>query len=1210
MITESDLKLKLKTYSLDIWKQTIKELFDSRCQFLNQPVFIQLPADFVISCQQFGILQLDGNRRLALIDTLVSDDKQIARNRVELRNMAAQLIDQDKFHGVLVIYHNSQKPTYRLSFIAKVADLTEEGELVQTQTAPRRFTYVLGGNETGTTAAKRLLTLSGKRSITLKDFTEAFSVEKLTREFFKRYRDFYREFCYVLTDGVGQEYRRSVFNNSEPADKNQKSHAEKVIRDFVKKLLGRIVFLHFLQKKGWMGVPPPPAGQEVIWKGGQPSFIHQLFDKCQSKENFHSQCLKQLFFNTLNTDRRATQYVFRVNGQAPFGSDVSVPYLNGGLFDNDAPETNKIDFPADLFRRLFDFFSEYNFTIDENNPDEHEVGIDPEMLGHIFENLLEENREKGAFYTPKEIVQYMCQESLIQYLTPHFPGDAEINKFIRQNHVSAFLQQREHAERMNRLLKEVKICDPAIGSGAFPIGMLQEIYEAKRYLYPHLKTAQGFKPTEVKKHIIQNSIYGVDRDGGAVDIARLRFWLALIVDETEPQPLPNLDYKIMQGDSLLESYGIVDLSKVHQTVSVTSFVQEPQRDLFGNILNPQLSMTYNDVLIEADLPQQLEDYFTESNPKRKTERKARINQSVQDHIDYNLDIKLSSLTRQLDEASNVDYQSLKAKDRQRLNELRLKVTKLEDDQHKLRGYKSNDERPFFLWNLYFGDVLDMERGKGGFDIVIANPPYIQLSKIKEDAERYALEGKDRKEEYQTFTKNGDIYCLFYEKGIRLLRPGGVLTYITSNSWEQTQYGQKLRQYFIEHTNPVRLLNFDDTLLFETATVETNILVAIKAPYRYELQAVTIERDYKGQMPLADYVSQKSFALTDLPIEGWSVGNEFAYKLRKDIETVGVNLEQWPIEIYRGVTTGYNPAFIIKTDLRNALVDVDERNRDVIKPTLRGRDLKRYVYSFNDEWIIFTRRGFDINAYPSIESYLYLHYERLRPRGEGNEIGRKPGNYKWFEIQDNTAYYEHFERPKIIWGELSDEAKFTYDDRGIYVDTTLFIMTGEHLKFLLTILNSRLSKWYFGQISTTSGMGTTRWKKYKIEQLPVPIIEPSAMRPFEVLADYLLFLYDNDKPLANPYADNEALAQTFEDVLNLCVYELYFGEHLRKVEIDVLRFANYFKPIIPEQSEKEKALLINEMYNWLQQTDNPIRNRLILSNIKSKDVVAYINSQTH
>lgn len=355
-----------------------------------------------------------------------------------------------------------------------------------------------------------------------------------------------------------------------------------------------------------------------------------------------------------------------------------------------------------------------------------------------------------------------------------------------------------------------------------------------------------------------------------------------------------------------------------------------------------------------------------------------------------------------------------------------------------------------------------------------------------------------------------------------------MAFITSNSWLQTQYGQALRRYFIVQTNPLVLLNFANTQLFETAIVETNILLSQKSPYQRQLQVCVLDQSYHPDTPLADYVARQAYLQTDLPDTGWSTGNQATAALKCKMETNGKKLVEWNTRIDYGIKTGYNPAFIIDEATKNRLIAQEPHAADIIKPTLRGRDLKRYSYTFGNQWIICTlpSKKIEIGKYPVLESY-FFSFGKDRLEQSGNEGSRKKTGNKWFETQDQIAYWPLFEQPKIIWGELSDEAKFTFDAEGHYVEATTFMMTGESLKYLLAVLNSRAAQWYFEQITTTSGMGTNRWKKYKIEQLPVPVPTPEEESQIEALVNQTLSLKKEGKDTAALEAEIDRL-----------VYELY------------------------------------------------------------------------
>lgn len=1070
-------------YQSAILTTMLDQLFPQPDKYLSRPLPLDADERKARSVVQLGTVSLADGRSVAFFEVEVADTINIQRNRQGLRDIAARYIDQSIIHAALVVYHAPQQADYRLSLIAKTAEFDDKGNFITTQTVPKRYTYVLGPNEPGTTAARQFLSLMARPdALRLSDLIEAFSVEKLNKEFFKRYKEHYERFWVYIAER--DDYASLLLDPEEDKTLVQR---QKPIRDFAKKLLGRLVFLQFLQKKGWMGVKT----DSTDWKDGDTCFVRNLYESAPDQNRFYSERLTKLFFETLNTDHpQRPNYLFSVTG-------TKVPYLNGGLFDNEASQTNHFNFPAEYFGQLFDTFDQFNFTIDENSPDEQEVGIDPEMLGHIFENLLEENRDKGTFYTPKEIVHYMCQESLIQYLRTHLPECADdqapttrvLEAFIRQGEVGDRTARQnfivQNAPRLEKLLDAVKICDPAIGSGAFPMGLLQEIFRAKLALDLTLDRA------EAKKHIIQNSIYGVDLEKGAVDIARLRFWLALVVDEDVPQPLPNLDYKIMQGNSLLESFEGIDLHFEPQHYEVKLVKQV---DLFGNVVDPQISifdfLSSKDHTSEFNLTELEEKFFRTNDSVEKARIRAKITQFEHEFILHQIQEQCAELETKI---STKRDQARTQRDLKNLAAYEAELAEKKLARERLKTITIN-EKPYFLWHLYFKDVFD----QGGFDIVIGNPPYVQLSKMRADAKALSEEG------YATFEKAGDLYCLFYERGVELLKSGGILSYITSNSWLQTQYGESLRRYFLAQSDPLTLLNFVDTQLFETAIVETNILLTQKGNYQNRLRVAVVDAAYAKGSSLAAFVDETGYRQTDLPAQGWSIGNAWESALKMQMEGVGKNLSEWPNRIDYGIKTGLNEAFVINEATKNQLLAADPQNAKIIKPTLRGRDLSRYSYEFNNQWIIctFPSKHIDIESYPAIKKY-FIDFGKTRLEQSGNPGSRKRTGNQWFETQDQIAYWPFLEKPKIIWGELADKAKFTYDEEGHYLNNTIFMMTGESLKYLLAVLNSKAAQWYFEEISTTSGMGTNRWLKYKIEQLPVPVPSPEQEQHLETLVTEIL-----------------------------------------------------------------------------------------------------------
>lgn len=473
-MTAKELQNKLSArFDFEEWKNILIEMFPKVELFTRvNPVF----HDLIKGGGQAGMIRLDDGRSLAIYIFEVKDNVLIDRNRKGLREIAAKTIDQSIIHGVLAFYYSKNVSDYRLTFIAKQTSFNENGELIKSETAPKRYTFLLGENEPCRTAAERLFELISKKGtsfIKLTDVIDAFSVERLNKEFFAGYKAQYNKFLQQLSDN-------------------------KQNRDYVKKLLGRLVFLQFLQKKGWMGVPASRSD----WNGGDKNYLCHLIEHYKGNDRLLSDVLEPLFFNTLNEKREGDIADVRL------GEDIKIPYLNGGLFEKDSIDKLDIDFPYSYFKELMDFFAMYNFTIDENDPDDSEVGIDPEMLGHIFENLLEDNKDKGAFYTPKEIVQYMCRQSVIQYLKTHESDEQysePIEQLINNGIVLPVLQTKSVASRFMQLLKDVKVCDPAIGSGAFPMGILYVLYHAIHHLQSHAEPHGNFDSTKTKRDIIQNN---------------------------------------------------------------------------------------------------------------------------------------------------------------------------------------------------------------------------------------------------------------------------------------------------------------------------------------------------------------------------------------------------------------------------------------------------------------------------------------------------------------------------------------------------------------------------------------------------------------------------------------------------------------------------------------------------------------------------------
>lgn len=1073
----------------------------------------------ILAIKRFGKYEFDVP--MELFEITLSENVRISYSRVNIQALVRQLMET--YSAALIVFHYPDNTgEWRVSYVSK-------GSNNHDATNAKRFTYLMGSDHKCRTAAERFTILADKEK-TEKNITDAFSVEALSIDFFERYKNIYADFVEYIT---GKRYKKEngkwVEKTIHEPNKQLTSSFngdEKAVRDFVKKMMGRLVFLQFLQRKGWLGVP-----LDKNWGEGNKDFLQDLFKNSNKKDDFLDEVLEPLLFETLNDGERPNDIA-----DTRLGENIKIPYLNGGLFDSDELDKKKVVFPAALFGNLFQFFSEYNFTIDENDPNDAEVGVDPEMLGRIFENLLEDNKDKGAFYTPKEIVQYMCRESLIAYLTTDNEAWEDAIKTLVLQHKTDDLTA-EQKRKLLAKLKAVKVCDPAIGSGAFPMGMLHEIYQC----IIALDGTTTEKAAEIKKHIIQNSIYGVDLEKGAVDIARLRFWLALVVDEEKPQPLPNLDYKIMQGNSLLESFEGVDLSLI-----ATNDLQivEPQKDLFGNFVDNQLSISYTKSDDIKKLQLLTQHYFSTESHKQKDAIKKEIEKEIHKQIELKISKHIEGKVFELESLG--EKSAMTPKQSKKANEIQQELAKIEDIKQKLIFLENSDSKPFFLWNLYFKDVFD----KGGFDIVIGNPPYVQLQKNE------GLLAKEyENQNFQTFERTGDIYSLFYEKGIQILKNKGTLTYITSNKWMRAGYGKKTRAFFCEH-EPLKIIDLGSGV-FETATVDTNILTIRKInekPQKYALKALDISKERN----IIDFnlFKDKWIILNNLSDDNWNISSNLEQRIKTKIETMGKPLKEWEVQIYRGVLTGFNEAFIIDGRKKNELIAEDPRSAEIIKPILRGRDIKRYKAEFADLWIINTHNGIKdknipridvLKDYPAVYKHLLCFEEQLKKRQDKGD--------HWTNLR-NCAYIEEFEKEKIVYPETTQKSAFLFDNKKYYIEKTAFILLSKSAKYLVTIFNSKLFEWSYKNLfsSVTLGEKGFQFNKHAFLKYPVLNLSENKQNIFITLANQILIKSENNESTTALERQIDELVfklydLTYEEVLVVCPDFWLSEEEYEKVEIE-------------------------------------------------------------
>ena len=995
------------------------------------------------------IAQVSGTFFITFADVTVQSSVHLKRNRVSIQNCIRTIMEDNT--SALIFFHFADNLNeWRVSFVHRA-------ETLKTSTSAKRYTYLCGTGHPCRTIAERFQKLAKKAdegaAITVDDMLNAFSVEALSKEFFAEYKVFYEDFVqyitgkrYIRAKGkagyenrvvAGAKVHTEIFAHFQRISNGDEQKAEKKVRDYIKKMMGRLVFIQFLQKKGWLGC------SDDNWNDGDRDYLQHLFEysTAEQQNNFLATVLDPLFFGMLNTNPEDREKHFAQKNWDTTLLDCfgKVPYLNGGLFEEDIEDNAPVVFPAVLFGNpaqkeiertfcssqntdypydascgLLDFFARYNFTIDETDPEDREVGVDPEMLGKIFENLLEDNKDKGAFYTPKEIVQYMCRESLIAYLAEETQDEPAMRDLVL-NHNTQTIKDKK---TVLSALKNIKICDPAVGSGAFPMGMLNELFACRILLEED--SADEERRSRIKKEIVRENIYGVDIEKGAVDIARLRFWLAIIVDEKIPLPLPNLDYKIMQGNSLLESY---------EGISLENLLHQNKNDLF--------CITEENI---KTLQTAISDYYQPKTHKSKQTMKQHISQLV--------------------------YALLSEQG----------WSKEHDKLADLKKIPIDSNSSFFLWHTWFSEVFNRPADCNGFDIVIGNPPYIQLQD-----EGGKLAKLYRQAKFNTFSSMGDIYQLFYEKGIVLLKKKGHLCYITSNKWMRAGYGETSRKYFAEQSQPKILIDLAGEKVFENATVDVNILLLQKTAYTQSTCALRGGLDCLENR--SDLLERKNEAVNIIfpHNSSWVILSPMEQRIKEKIEKVGVPLKDWDIQINYGIKTGCNEAFIIDKAKKDELIALSPNSVDIIRPILRGKDIKKYGYNFAELYLLFIPWHFPIHRdtnitgaskeaelafqqkYPAIYNHLLQYKEQLSNRNRA-ETGIR---YEWYALQRfGSNYMDDFSKPKILFQEIVQEGEFMIDSKGeFFCNDTGRIITGKAIKFLLGVLNSKLFffaiKYFYG-----------------------------------------------------------------------------------------------------------------------------------------------------
>jgi len=827
---------------------------------------------------------------------------------------------------------------------------------------------------------------------------------------------------------------------------------------------------------------------------------------------------------------------------------------------------------------LFEFLNAYDFgsggtaTIQEDN----KKLINAAVLGLIFEKI--NGYKDGSFFTPGFITMYMCRETIRK---------AVIQKFVESNLVSKdevnsiedifrLIPKKISIKRANAIINSLKICDPAVGSGHFLVSALNEIIAIKNDLKiletrngtslhryevtvtndeliiidvngepfkynPKNRESQIIQETifHEKQTIIENCLFGVDINPNSVKICRLRLWIELLKNsyyKSSPPPptggaktppvgggrletLPNIDINIKCGNSLVSRFAID--SDLKQALKKSSWTIDSYRNAVATYRNATDKEQKREMeRLIASIKADFRTEIAKNDPKVEKKRK--------------LEGELFNLMNQ---TSVFELSEKEKKEKAKKADLIAKeIAKLEAEIEEIKSNRIFENA--FEWRFEFPEVLNDDGGFMGFDVVIGNPPYIQLQSMKEISEQL------KRFEYKTYEKTGDIYSLFYEKGNAILKNAGYLAYITSNKWMRAGYGKTTRNYFLENTQPELLIDLGSGV-FEEATVDSNILIFRKQANEKPFEALDISKE-ENVLDL-DKFRGKTLIINPIKDESWTIANSLEQSIKRKIEKIGKPLKDWDISIYRGILTGYNEAFIIDGKKKDELIAQDPKSAEIIKPILRGRDIQRYKAEFADLWLIATFPALKLNIenYPAVKSYLQSFGKRLHQTGESfiDENGekatsrKKTGN-KWFETQDQIGYHQDFEKEKIIWKRIGSVIRFQFDNSGsLCLDSTCFLI-GKNIKFLIGFLNSKIAIKQLLENSPKTGTGDVITSVQALEPILVPNIQENEQKVFIDLVEEILAKKEKGE-------DTTSL----ETKIDQLVYQLYdlTEEEIRIVE---------------------------------------------------------------
>ena len=1101
-------------YNREAWQQLLHDIFLNKVQFYNSTSEVKVNSRLAKSALYIGRISLSDGESLGIYEVELADKVDIERNKRGIRDMLTKDWKDMGHAGAFMFCYRKNESVLRFSYVSETWGFNKKGDYEKLSTNTKRYTYLLGEGRGCRTAIEQFNALKDSKQ-SLSDVTAAFSVEALTKQFYKDLFDWYQ---WAVDPASGVYFP----NNTSTEDDDREDIETKIIR-----MITRIMFVWFIKQKDL--VP------DRIFDADFLSTILKDFDpESKNVGNYYNAILQNLFFATLNraiedeqgNKRRFATNVkkdiktlyrypemFKISEDEVIKMFSEVPFLNGGLFEcldktktidgveqaynydgfsrndkkfADGRYRNRAVVPNILFfdeeRGLISILSRYNFTIEENSPEEQQVALDPELLGKVFENLLgaynPETREtarnqSGSFYTPREIVNYMVDESLISYL-----GNTAFVRSLFSPEFSYDKTKADDYKNISDKLKAIKILDPACGSGAFPMGLLNRMIDILGHISPEENTY------DLKLSIIENCIYGSDIQSIAAQITKLRFFISLICncekDASKPNfgipTLPNLETKFVAANSLI--------AKKRQTY----------HSLFEN---PEIEPT------KQALTEIRHEHFAAKTANRKS--------------------------------------TLRQKDK----ELREKLARLLAEDN---DFAPADAKQLAEWNPYdqnaVADFFDPEWMFGvsdGFDIVIGNPPYLRIQELRKTNNELA---DYLSKMYKSATGSFDLYVTFVERGLKLVKPTGVIYYIMPVKWTNSSFGKGLRNLCYEKSFMSSIINFVAYQVFEASTY-TGIHCFKKAE---KLSYLELDRDMKDNHELHEFLkSITANDFVDINIknsDAWILTNKSVNKVLEKLNQCPYRLSDIFEKIFQGIATSKDDVYFLYDCHRVNSKKVEGYSKylqrriiienGLVKPLLKGEDVHRYMPLSTNRFVIFP---YDLST-GKAELFTESQISSLFPKGYGylkeceTELrGREKGRFnndKWYMFGRGQGL-NYGGIPKLLAPEISLGGNFSYDKNGHFYSTTTVYgyIRKDNIRItyetLLAIMNSRLCWWFLKNTGTVLANGYFRYKPAYLFPFPIPKIEETEDRKIQKMVNQLLISEEKTCLLEN---------------LDSCIYGLY------------------------------------------------------------------------